>query len=730
MKDFRDLRRLTWLFAALLFIPVHARAQGQAPVRAVEYCGGADDQTALTRLLGRPGAVVSIPSGCTATVTALKITQSGVTIDCGAGAIIKLAGAGSLPILAVEWVNGFTIRGCTFDGNAQVNPQARMAVAVSNSRGVHFDNVRIQNVSTLAPGHGESGFEVYNSQGDWTGGSVENVGGGCMTIRDSPAAANASYMFSISGADIGNCANGIYIEGFHTDVWNNKIHDIVDPYKGSGQAGNGVFAYKSTGINVSGNRIVRTQYSGIRTNSSADVVVSGNNVMFAGDWCIYNEFGAGTLAGKVAITGNECGNLQGGGIVSSNADDEHLNWAVTISGNTISNCAGSGTNGGPTPVFGVGIVVEKFTNVVGNTVDGCYLGIAMGSMGRKDAGQGAIAQNNLIMDSRPVTVNLAGASGTAKANDECYVGTSWETATKRCKIVSDGSGTVVVRMTQGFLSPSDAIRDVEQSNWPGSGRILSVVGPTLQQIALNNVAANNKAPFNLNDYVYVGASPEKAATHGFITRVSASPCGSGCTATVLVTPSLSGVFPDTEALLTPGATLKNLYNGATATTGNPVNTRVNMQVGIGLDKNSSGAFCQMFLTNNRVYGAELKPYAGTSNADGKFYPLSSSVCATHPDNFQQPVPSGTAFGTNPVLAPTSTDTGGVIEAGSGPGRGTGTLTFAVPYTAAAPACFAVAQNTAAANPIMVSASTTAITFTPAAPPGAGSRISYWCTGGN
>lgn len=186
------------------------------------------------------------------------------------------------------------------------------------------------------------------------------------------------------------------------DTWAVSRTDMAT----TGAEGNGVLAYLSENVVISGNEIADCEFSAIRTNVASQVSVSDNVCRGSGETALYVET-VGISVGEfgATVTGNV---VYGGGAGISVVNFDFNGKFSTVAGNIVRdvNPRTITHSGGTYGTGGVGIYVEGDASVSGNTVENAYFGLALGT---NAYARDICASGNVL---RNTTLGI-GASGSA-----------------------------------------------------------------------------------------------------------------------------------------------------------------------------------------------------------------------------------------------------------------------------------------------------------------------------
>jgi uncharacterized secreted repeat protein (TIGR03808 family) len=177
---------------------------------------------------------------------------------------------------------------------------------------------------------------------------------------------------SIAGNTVSDCANGgILVHRWKpaedgTIVSGNRIERIGARGGGTGQNGNGINAFRTGNVVISGNIVSDCAFSAIRANSASNLQIAGNTCLRSGETALYSEF---AFEGAVISSNLVDGAANGISIVNFN---EGGRMAVCAN-NIVRNLSKVGPYPAENAGFGTGISVEADTTVSGNVVENAPL---------------------------------------------------------------------------------------------------------------------------------------------------------------------------------------------------------------------------------------------------------------------------------------------------------------------------------------------------------------------
>jgi uncharacterized secreted repeat protein (TIGR03808 family) len=303
--------------------------------------------------------IVGVPGA-----TQLLAPAGGEIFAIGTSSSVILQGLGMVAkgksgtIVTAENVERLVVEGCSFSGG-----EAGMRISACGGR----------IVGNRFQFHNDVGFQSIDSKG-----------------------------IHISGnrvSDIGNCGIQVWQTEKREDgsiVTDNFISRIDVKSGGNGQNGNGINIFKAGNVTVSNNRITDCAFTGIRNNSGANSVITGNSISRCNEVALFVEFNhdGSVVADNIIDTasqGIEIVNFDVGGRLSQ------------CTGNVCRNLTGVDPEGLP---LGGGILCEADVIVANNLVDVAKsYGIRLGW---GPYGRNLQASNNTIVGcSRGIEFSLA-----------------------------------------------------------------------------------------------------------------------------------------------------------------------------------------------------------------------------------------------------------------------------------------------------------------------------------
>lgn len=671
-----------------------------------------DCTTVFSTAINQNGVTVELPA-VTAILTNVTFNATNTIIHCN-GTIIQAKSGDTGILLTVNGTNP-TIENCIFDGHRETGmDQTFGLVAASGISGTFvFRHNEIKNTGDYPSANFHESLTTTNTACEIYGNRIHDMSGYGLFLRTKDKCDvhdNEIYNSSKQGI-MANTAIGDYTPW---TIHNNYVHDITDSNSAFGSYGNGINIFQTWGVDVADNRVENTEYSGIRCAACFTANIHGNKLKRTGDWGVYTEF----QASDSNITGNSFDDCASGGIYAANGAANGItnNWSTNITGNQLTNCGvGSSTNGATTPYFGEAILVTRFSNVTGNTINGAFFGIGVeGTGSTKLAAQAVNIRDNLIMDGRTRTIAATSPTGaTVVVGDTLFVGSSVDTATKVCTVTAVASSTsFACTPAYGVLAASDVLVDQART---GGATISTVVGPTLY-----NLTVSTTTNFNLGDRVTIGTSVGYVVCVG--ARIASGACPTALHLIVSVEDNSSGL----KVAFPASGTLTDATTSATATISASAATTVGLSAGILFNLGDNTTYCTQFASGNVIYGYSTQAMGAWSANSTTVSALPTSACPDHPVGYLAPTISGGGGTIAATFVGTPTDNAMTVN------EGTGTLssvviTFSVPYTSTTPACQATDQTSAVALRLTPTITTLTLASTNLV---ASDKISIMCVGGN
>lgn len=619
------------LSAAASFAPAVTNAASNGT--AIVHCDNATDDTALwNTLLAITGATIQTPNNCTSLTTGVSFGASGVSLVLSPGFTLKNT-AGTHPVVSINQPNSTVSGSGTLDNGGfgtGTSGTAGVLYLGQFATNVFISNITIQNGGTASATNIWAGIQAFASSATQSPtGSISNVH--VTTMPGLCVALGGTHSLQIIGGQFDHCNKGgieLAGTGDGTSVTSAYIHHVYDlPASGSrGASGNGIFCSGSANCNISNNVISQTEYSGVRANGSAGSSIGTNTITNSGDWGIYTEFNNA----NTAISGNTLIDPLGGCITNDNGTFNvfglgNLNNNVSVTGNTCVDPQGSGTDGSFTvPLFGAGIGYTAYTNVIGNSINGAYVGILGENTAVTNSQTPSVLINdNNIFDNRPQTITYTSLSGTVTAGDQVYVGgSSWATSLKRglVTVVSTGNTRVVVTASAGYFAASDAVVDLTSG---ATFTASAVAGPQLAKLTLST-----QTGFNIFDTVTLGTGATQST--GMVTCVPSATLPAmnspGCPTANQIVVSLKSNATSLQIPFAGSGTLTDVTTSSTATISGVTNTLLQQQAGIGTNTDNSG-FCNEYIENNLI--SNFVQFAvAQSNGGSSFSALGTGICYT------------------------------------------------------------------------------------------------------
>ena len=324
----------------------------------VVYLGGGNfNVSTLTiknnvTIVGAPGAtrLVAATGG-----KVFSLKDAGHVVLQGLGLVVKGA-AGN--VLTAEGIERLIVEDCDFSGG-----EAGMRVSYCGGR----------IVGNRFQFHSDVGLQSIDSKGIHISGN--------------------------RASDVGNCGIQVWQSEKREDgsiITENHISRIDVKGGGNGQNGNGINVFKAGNVTISNNRITDCAFTGIRNNSGANSIITGNSISRCNEVALFVEFNhdGSVVADNIIDTasqGIEIVNYDVGGRLSQ------------CTGNVCRNLTGVDPEGLP---LGGGILCDADVIVANNLVDVAKnYGIRLGW---GPYGRNLQASNNTIMGcSRGIEFSLA-----------------------------------------------------------------------------------------------------------------------------------------------------------------------------------------------------------------------------------------------------------------------------------------------------------------------------------
>jgi uncharacterized secreted repeat protein (TIGR03808 family) len=158
-----------------------------------------------------------------------------------------------------------------------------------------------------------------------------------------------------------------------TRVSGNRVSDIKNLSGGSGEFGNGISMFRPGGVVVTNNTIRRCDFSAVRNNGGAGVIISANSCADLGEIATFAEFDfEGCIISDNSIDGAICG-VQMVNFAGSRGR------AAVCSGNIVRNLKSTPSHSGHEFGYECGVKVEADATVSGNVIEGApWVGILVG----------------------------------------------------------------------------------------------------------------------------------------------------------------------------------------------------------------------------------------------------------------------------------------------------------------------------------------------------------------
>lgn len=322
-----------------------------------------DDLAQRLRDAARTGAAVRLPPG-EITLKGLDLPDGATLIGAPGRTVLRLTGLG--PLISAQAARRITLENLILDGAGASVPREKGLVDVADVVAFNMHGCTVRRSSARGVNMQRSGGTVSQS-----------------VIQD--VIDCAFFSFDGLGVDFDNnqvrrCGdNGVMawtkIAGTYDGarIRNNVIEDIHNRSGGNGPYGNGVLVYGGHSVRVENNRIRRCAYTHVRNNAAVNCQVIGNDCVSCGERSMYAEFGA-----KNSIFRNNRIEDVGSGIGVANP--ERGTDGAIVEGNTILKMTERhpDTDFSPEMLWMTGVDGEKNVQILGNTISGGWIGVALG----------------------------------------------------------------------------------------------------------------------------------------------------------------------------------------------------------------------------------------------------------------------------------------------------------------------------------------------------------------
>jgi hypothetical protein len=283
--------------------------------------------------------------------------------------------------------NNVVIEDLIFDGNTSDVTNAAVVFETGTTFSVR--NVVVRNGPEAA-----KGILVYNSSGTIRDSEVSGFGYQIYVDSTSQVFIVNNYIHDNIAPASGTGGNGIYVN--HSapadsptvvsgNVLKNQNSNVPKGGNSSGIDGNAIDVFQANGVIVQGNRINSPAYSCVRSNSSNNVLISGNQCINAGESGGISEF---TAVNNVWAN-NYFQNAGESCLVLTNINDNGKGHIAT--GNQVNGCGGNG------------IYAEALSTITGNLIQNASPGIT--------AGVAWTGSGMLLVKGNIVTFSAAGGTG-------------------------------------------------------------------------------------------------------------------------------------------------------------------------------------------------------------------------------------------------------------------------------------------------------------------------------
>ncbi|BCH34041.1 Tat protein [Mesorhizobium sp. L-8-10] len=310
-------------------------------------------------------------------------------------------------LLLADEAEKIELTGLVFDGaNRWIGDHAQGLLDFRRVDEIAMDNCRIV-------GSGKNGL------------ALQHVSGRVERCTISGAAEAGIYSVEagrlrISANTVLDCGNGgILVHRWEigedgTLVMGNRVERILARNGGTGQFGNGINTYRADNVVIANNSVLDCAFSAIRTNSSSNLQIVGNQAMRSGETAIYAEF---AYEGAVINANIVDGAANGISMVNFNEGGR----MGVCSGNIVRNLSTQGPYTADPPGFGVGIAVEADCAASGNVIENAPLfGI---NIGWGEFMRNVVATGNVIRKARTgIGVTVVAGVGPAIITDNMIDG--------------------------------------------------------------------------------------------------------------------------------------------------------------------------------------------------------------------------------------------------------------------------------------------------------------------
>ena len=310
----------------------------------------------------RAGRPALMPAGTLRAAT-LRLPDGARLVGIPGATRLTLKGAG--PLVSADGGARISLSGLIFDGADRPLEDERGLVDLSNVGELAIADCVIEHAAGVGLRlRGCGGRVERNSVRDIRAGGVFSTDATGLVIAD-----NRIERCGDNGVQVWRATRGD--DG--TRVTGNRVSDIANASKGSGQYGNGISVLRAGGVVVANNTIRRCAYTAVRNNGGAGVIISGNSCADLGEVAIFAEFNfEGCVIADNSIDGAVCGvqmvNFIGNG-----------GRAAACSGNVIRGLRPTENHSGHEFGYECGVKVEADATVSGNVVEGAaWVGILVG----------------------------------------------------------------------------------------------------------------------------------------------------------------------------------------------------------------------------------------------------------------------------------------------------------------------------------------------------------------
>ncbi len=257
-----------------------------------------------------------------------------------------------------------TLRDLAFDGASQAFPGGGNSAIVQGSE---IDFINILNCKIASSGG--NGVYLSNCRGRIEENQIIGSTQYGVFSQDSSNVVFISQNVVTYSGDNGICLTRTSMGADQGVISNNQIGFTTAASGGTGQNGNAILVVNAHYVKVIDNMTYTSAFSGVRCNSSSNLVISGNQCYDSTENAIYVEApGSGSEWFGGIISNNRVDNC-GYGITAANSNFG-ARW-ISITGNQVSNCTRNTItySGGSYQTWGHAIYAEADCLVANNQID-------------------------------------------------------------------------------------------------------------------------------------------------------------------------------------------------------------------------------------------------------------------------------------------------------------------------------------------------------------------------